>query len=261
VEAIHWGSSMVDDGADVLEKAEEFTVVTKEDGSLGGKAAQGGDGAKGFVMGNDDGAVQRVDEKPKPDDARACLALELASHFNTDFTGEDAPVSKNAQGAVGADGQEVAVVGVTADGDEAVLAGAKGGAGTKVLLMDGVGVRCSESCFVGVDTLAEHPHDGVGKTLGNVGRRGEAKAEDIFGDPGGHEKAVFGGEPQESGLVPLARVCGELVEEILEVVSELVQRHVEGDGRMTEDGHVVGELGKGGLHFGYPMGKTRSGVQ
>lgn len=64
---------------------------------------------------------------------------------------------------------EVAVVSVAAGGDEAVLAGAEGGALGIEGLVSWVGVGCAKKGFVGVDTLPQDPEDGVGEALGYVG--------------------------------------------------------------------------------------------
>lgn len=75
VKAVHRDATAVDGGGDVFEQAEEFAVVAEEDGLLSNDEAELGNGAEGFGVGYDHGAVEAVEEKTDPKNTAAGLAL------------------------------------------------------------------------------------------------------------------------------------------------------------------------------------------
>jgi hypothetical protein len=227
VEAVHGDAALMDGSGDVLEQAEKFTVVAKEDWFTLCDEAEFGDGAEGFGVGYDDGAVEAVEQEANPEHAAAGLAFGRACHDDADVGGELSPMAEDRESTGNSYGAEVGVVGVAARRDQAVLTGAESGAFGVVGLVGGVGVSCAEGGLVGVDSLAEDPEDGVGKPLGDVGGWGKAEAENVLGDPRRNIRALPIGDPKEGGLVPLARVRRKLVEEVLEVVGELEDGKVE----------------------------------
>ena len=204
-------------------------------------------------MRNDDGAVKGVHQEAKPKDTRASLSFDWASHGDSDGGGEVAPVSEYTEGAVKANGSEVTVVGIATHGHEAVLFGAEAGAITEIGLVHGICRGSAEGSLIGVDTLAKQPHHGFGETLGDVGGWCQTEPKDVLDDPRRNVAALAGSEPEKSGLVPLARVGGNLVEEKLEIVGELKQRKAENEGGIAKNGDVVGEVGEVGFNLWYPM--------
>jgi hypothetical protein len=224
-------------------------------------AVELGDGAKGLGVRDDYGAVEAVQQEADPEDTTPGLALRRAGHDDADVCGEVAPVAEDEKGAGDAHCCEVRVVGVASSGDQAVLARAESDALGVEGLVGGVGVGCAKECFVGVNALTKEPEDGIGEALGYVRGRGKAEAQYVLGDPSRDVGALLVGDPEEGCLVPLAGVCGELVEEIFEVVGELKDGKAEGAAGVEEDGHVVGKVGKIGFDFAEPGGHAGGGVQ
>jgi hypothetical protein len=256
VKAVHGDAAPMDGSGDVLEQAEKFTVVAEEDWFAFRDEAEFGDGAEGFSVGYNDGAVEAIEQEANPEHAAAGLALGRACHDDANVGSQLSPMAEDQEGAGDADGGEVGIVGIAARRDQAVLTGAEGGAFGEVGLVGRVGVSCTEGCFVGVDSLSKDPEDGVGKPLGDVGRWGKAESENVLGDPRRNVGAFLVGDPKEGGLVPFAGVGRKLVEEVLKVVGELEHGEIEHAAGVEKDGHVVGQVGKVGLDFGEPLGLT-----
>jgi hypothetical protein len=177
VEPVHEQAPGMDDAVDVLQEAHEASVVPEEDwGVRVDQRPERGDGLQSLRVGDRQGADHGIREDAEPGDRGAGLALVGGGHLEADCLGEVRPVAKQDQGAVDPQGEKVGVVGVAAGGDEAVLAGAQGGALGVKCLVGRVGVGGAKGGLLLVEAAAEEPEDGLGEALGHVGAWAEAEA-------------------------------------------------------------------------------------
>jgi hypothetical protein len=187
VERIHDEPPRVYDTDDVFKEARELAVVAEAHGR--GCAQQGTQREQrleGLGVGNHEGAEHEASQDAKPLDDPTRLALLEGRHLDANGSRDVAPVAQHREGALDAEGKEVAVVRVAARRDEPVSARAEGCAFRVVGLVRRVFVSRAQCCLVLVHTPAQQPQNAFGEALGDVGRRRKTKPQDVLHHVGEH---------------------------------------------------------------------------